>query len=242
MKAVILAAGRGSRLGNLTDDRPKCLLEVSGKTILAWILDALTNAAIESIGIVRGYKAEKLVGENFVTFDNEKWFETNMVSSLLCAEGWLSTDDCIISYADIVYTKELIDTLVQQTGEIIIPYNTEWLDVWTRRFDDPLSDAETFKVDRNGILQEIGGKASSIAEIEGQYMGLLKITPTGFAYIKRYLESCSSEQVKKMDMTTLLANLIKNNVVINTVPVSGQWHEIDNKKDMEVFCPQGEGG
>ena len=85
----------------------------------------------------------------------------------------------IVSYADIFYRSELVRGLAAASGELVITYDRAWRSLWTRRFADPLADAETFRVDDAGRLLEIGGKTTRIEEIEGQYMGLLKFTPGG---------------------------------------------------------------
>ncbi|WP_045214014.1 NTP transferase domain-containing protein [Desulfonatronovibrio magnus] len=77
MKAIILAAGRGSRLLSLTDDRPKCLVELYGKPLLDWQIKALRDAGIQDITVVRGYLKDKITGE-FETLENPRWFKTNI--------------------------------------------------------------------------------------------------------------------------------------------------------------------
>ena len=89
MKAIILAAGRGSRMKNMTDDRPKCMVELRGKPLLEWQLTALHEAGISEIAIVTGYKRELLANRAPMEFHNPRWAETNMVSSLACAQEWL---------------------------------------------------------------------------------------------------------------------------------------------------------
>ena len=66
MKANILAAGRGSRMKHLTDERPKCLIEFNGKPLLEWQLEAIRAAGIDEIGIITGYKREMLNGYGLV--------------------------------------------------------------------------------------------------------------------------------------------------------------------------------
>ena len=101
MKAIILAAGRGSRMKDLTEDKPKCLVKLHGKSLLDSQLQALSDAGIAEIAIVTGYKRELLANRGLFEFHNSRWAETNMVSSLACAQEWLETEPCIVSYSDI---------------------------------------------------------------------------------------------------------------------------------------------
>ena len=156
MKAIILAAGQGSRMGTLTKELPKCLTLLGGKPLLQWQVEAILSAGIDEIGIVRGYLAHKIDREGIKTFDNNRWSETNMVTSLICAKEWLEKDLCIISYSDIVYPATTILALLKASGDIVVSYNTAWFSLWQERFEDPLSDLESFKINERGILLDIG--------------------------------------------------------------------------------------
>jgi len=222
-------------MGPLTDEHPKCLTRLHGKTLLQWQLEALTITGIKEIAIVKGYQAALLNVDNIHTFKNTRWKETNMVVSLQSANQWLQEDTCIVSYADIIYHHDIVAQLKQAKGDIIITYDTAWLDSWKTRFDAPLEDAETFTVDSSGCLSGIGAKATDITMIEGQYMGLLKFTPEGWAIIDQYLQEQDQNVIDRMDMTSLLSNLLLNGRSIHTVPIAGRWYEIDSSRDLELY-------
>lgn len=235
MRAIILAAGRGSRLRNITKDKPKCLTKLFGKPLLDWQIEALDGAGISKIAIVRGYRKEKINIPNGVYFDNDNWDKTNMVMSLYKADEWLQKYECIVSYSDILYRSETIDLLKHANYDISIPYNKNWLKLWKIRFDDPLSDAESFKVNSKGKLLEIGKKSHSIEEIQGQYMGILKFKPNGWIKVKSYLDRLSDLERNKLDMTALLDRLIRIGLEIYTVSSDGNWLEIDSEKDLDLY-------
>ncbi|MFZ3170131.1 MAG: phosphocholine cytidylyltransferase family protein [Candidatus Methanoperedens sp.] len=235
MKAIILAAGRGSRMGSLTDNTPKCLIELAGKTLLQRQLDSLRGAGIDKIGIVRGYLADQLYTPGIKFFENKRWEKTNMVFSLSCAKEWLQRDECIVSYSDIIYSINAIDVLIKAHGDIVITYDKNWLKLWKVRFEDPLSDAETFQVDDKGKLLEIGKKANDIDEIKGQYMGLLKISTKGWKIIYNYLSNLSREEYDLLCITSMLQNLIQSGVEISAVPISDCWYEVDNENDLKLY-------
>src|ERR1700679_4382901 len=157
MRAVILAAGRGSRMGELGEQRPKCLISLAGKPLLERQVTALRGGGASEIGIVRGYRADMITVPGATYFANERWAETNMVMSLAAAASWLRSEPVIVSYADIFYRSELIRGLAGAPGELVIAYDRDWRRLWGRRFADPLADAETFRIDSAGQLLEIGG-------------------------------------------------------------------------------------
>jgi len=236
MRAIILAAGRGSRMKALTDDRPKCLVELRGKALLDWQLDALRQAGISEIAIVTGYKREMLTSRGLVEFHNPRWRETNMVSSLACAHDWLMAVPCIVSYSDIFYTPEAVQSLMATQAPLAVTYDPNWLALWTRRFGDPLLDAETFRLNPDHTLAEIGNKPVSVDEVQGQYMGLLRFTPEGWAEVVRIRSALTSEECDKMDMTGTLQRIIDaGRVPIAAVPYVGEWGEVDSAEDLASY-------
>lgn len=236
MRALILAAGRGSRMGPLGDVRPKCLVELDGRPLLDRQLAALARGGAEEIGIVRGYRKEMLERPGLAAFDNPRWAETNMVMSLVCAAEWLRTGPVIVSYADIFYRGELIRALAAAPGSLVISYDRRWRELWTRRFADPLSDAETFRIDSAGRLLEIGGKTRRIEDIQGQYMGLLKFTPPAWAAIERLLGTLEPAVRDRLDMTGLIRRLLAaGEIPVDTCPTDGGWGEIDQADDVALY-------
>ncbi len=129
MKAIILAAGRGSRMKKLTDERPKCLVELHGQSLLDRQIATLKKAGINSIAIVTGYRKEMLDGYDLYKFHNQRWSETNMLSSLACADDWLQTDNCIVSYSDIFYQPSAVKALIASPYKLSITYDINWLDL-----------------------------------------------------------------------------------------------------------------
>ena len=235
MKAIILAAGRGSRMGGLTQNAPKCMTVLAGKPLIEWQLDALRKSGISAIGVVRGYMAEKIAFPGLATFENPRWAETNMVMSLVRADEWLSKEDCIVSYSDIVYPGETVAKLAAARGDLAITYDANWLKLWRERFADPLADAETFRTDAQGVLTEIGSRAKSLDEIKGQYMGLLKFSPAGWNRVTGLLATLGAETRDKLDMTSLLKRLLAEGMRIDTVPVTAPWFEVDNENDLRLY-------
>jgi L-glutamine-phosphate cytidylyltransferase len=236
MRAVILAAGRGSRMGHLSDDRPKCLVELEGKPLIERQIAALRRGGVDQIGVVRGYRAEMIDFPALSYFANERWAETNMVMSLAAAAPWLRSGTVIVSYADIFYRSGLVRGLAGAPGQLVISYDRAWRRLWTRRFADPLADAETFRTNAAGQLLEIGGKTTRIEDIEGQYMGLLKFTPPAWSAVEALLRRLDQAICNRLDVTGLLRLLLAaREVPIDTFGTDGQWGEIDNPEDVALY-------
>jgi choline kinase len=107
MRAIILAAGRGSRLKGMTDAQPKCLVELAGQPLLHWQIAALRDAGIDEIALVTGYKSEVLEAKGLPTRHNDDWQNTQMVASMLCARDLMDAP-VIVSYSDIVYSADAV--------------------------------------------------------------------------------------------------------------------------------------
>ena len=236
MRALILAAGRGSRMGQFGDDRPKCLTVLNGQPLIDRQIAALRRGGMDEIAVVRGYRAAMIDFPGLSYFANERWAETNMVMSLVAAAPWLRAGPVIVSYADIFYRNELVRGLAGAPGQLVISYDRAWRRLWTRRFADPLADAETFRINAAGQLLEIGGKTTRIEDIEGQYMGLLKFTPPAWNAVEVLLSTLDTAIRDRLDMTGLLRRLLsEKELSISTFGTEGQWGEIDNPDDVALY-------
>jgi L-glutamine-phosphate cytidylyltransferase len=236
VRGLILAAGRGSRMGHLSENRPKCLVEIAGKPLLERQIAALRRGGVDQIAVVRGYRSDLIDVAGLSYFNNERWAETNMVSSLAAAAPWLRSAAVIVSYADIFYRGELVRELAAAPGHLVIAYDRAWARLWTRRFTDPLADAETFRINGAGQLLEIGGKTTRLEEIEGQYMGLLKFTPPAWSEVEALLSALDPAMRDRLDMTGLLRRLLaERQFPIETIGTDGQWGEVDNSRDVALY-------
>lgn len=229
MRAIILAAGRGSRLKDSTEDKPKGLLPLAGKPLLEWQLAALRGGGVQEVCIVTGYKAEMISPYADKVFHNPDWNKTNMVMSLMCARSVFDTP-VVVSYADIVYGKDIVANLVNDNRDIVVAYDIFWRELWEQRFDDPLADAESFRIDSSGKIWEIGESVLNIEDVQGQYMGLLRFSPAALGWLQRFVADYPNK-AQKMDMTTLLRSMIGAGRDVYGSVVRGGWCEIDTPTD-----------
>jgi choline kinase len=207
---------------------------LSGRTLLDWQLDALRTAGVSDVAVVRGYRGSQIDRPGLVYFDNPDWAGSNIVFSLRCAREWLSSSPCVVSYGDIVYHPHLVSLLLKSSAAITIAYDLLWRSLWEERFHRPEDDAESFRV-RNGLIVEIGRKGQPVDSICGQYLGLFKLTPTGWARMDEHLSRLNESVLRRLDVTSLLQSLIDQKVRIHAVPVRGRWCEVDHRRDVELY-------
>lgn len=238
MRALILAAGRGSRMRHLTETHPKAMTPLGGRPLIERQCSALRAAGVTEIGIVTGYMADRFDAHADAAFHNPRWADTQMVSSLEAAESWLDAGPVIVSYSDIFYEPHVPQALAQTGADIAITYDPNWEDQWRGRFGDPLIDSETFRFrteDGRRYLTEIGRPPRSLDEVQGQYMGLLRFTPAGWAAVREARATLAAAPRDAQSMTELLDLLISRDAQIEAVAVTGRWGEIDSVEDLAFF-------
>ena len=144
LKAIILVAGEGARLRPYTLDRPKCLVEVDGYSLLDRQMTVLATEAIHPIVLIGGYRVEMLKRSGIELRVNPRYAETNMVWTLFCAEDDLE-GEVLLCYGDIVYSREILQTLLESKADISVAIDLDWESYWRARNENPLDDAETLK-------------------------------------------------------------------------------------------------
>jgi L-glutamine-phosphate cytidylyltransferase len=233
MRGLVLAAGRGSRLGEYTVDRPKCLVDIGGRTLLERQEAALRAAGAVDVGVVTGWHAEAVRATGLSTFDNPDWSRTTMVASLAAAAEWLLAGPVLVTYGDIVFDAATTGRLARSAGPLAVAYDPDWEALWRSRFDSPLEDAETFALDGDGNLTDIGGRPQTFAEVQGQYMGLARWTPRAWSTVAALLDA--DPAARSLDMTGLLRRLVHDGLLpVRAVPVAGPWCEFDHPSDLAV--------
>ena len=196
---------------------------------------SLRAAGIDDLAVVHGYKGDRIKCSNVEFIANPRWETSNMVSSLFEAREWVHDSPVVMSYTDIVYGSDVIQKLLGSDKDITIAVDTNWLDLWSSRFDEPLSDAETLEYDARGMITDIGRNPSSLEKIQGQYMGLVSFSQTGWSSFLQAVGSLSLEQCDGMDMTSLLRYLIEMGEPVYCVPTNGNWGEVDSQSDLQLY-------
>ena len=245
-KALILAAGQGTRLRPLTDDKPKCLVTLCGSTLLERQVNNIRACGIDDIRVVTGYYSEAIERKGFSTFYNSKYRSTNMLYSLFCASSFLSSskEDILVSYADIIVEPSNIKKLMETTGSVVCMIDKEWLRLWSLRNENPLEDAETLVLQNDNRILEIGRTPIDYTRIHGQYTGLIKLTVDGIREITNFFNQIKSStsatgminsRVENMHMTEFLQLYIESGGEVVGSCIYGGWLEVDSVADLEIY-------
>lgn len=242
MRAIILAAGQGSRLRPYTNDRPKCMVSLFGKPMLHRQLEVVRAAGIHDITLVGGYKADALEADSVDIVLNPHYAETNMVSTLFCAESKMhDSEDLLILYGDIIYEPKVLESLLGCDAELAISVDREWRRFWELRMDNPLDDAETLKLRDGNRIIELGKKPGGYDEVQGQYMGLIKVRAD---VVGKFREAWhvmdrtaiyDGKDFENMYMTSFLQRLINQGWDARAAFTDNGWLEVDTVEDLEEY-------
>jgi choline kinase len=169
MKAVILAAGQGTRIRSVHGEHPKCLIEVDETTILDHQLEALSIAGINEVAIVVGYEKEQIIAhvsskglsynQRIHFIENPAFAITNNIYSLWLAIDWLRGDSFIVLNADVIFDSEILNSVVQPDAPISMIVDPLWRD-------------ETMKVIVEGDRVIRMSKRIPQEEFSGTYIGI----------------------------------------------------------------------
>lgn len=252
MKAIIIAAGMGQRLRPYTEDRPKCLVEIKGKSLLERQIEAYRSAGVEEIIVIRGYRGRQIQIPGITYVDNPHYRDNNILESLFCAEEHLF-GDVLISYGDITFHPEVVKELMLVQAPIALTVDLEWAKVYEGRDDHPVDQAELCKVMSipvdmmvrvSQIHQVVGvGKHIQAEEAVGEYIGLCQIKAPALArlcalYHHQRLHGLDepygqSPSLRKAYLCDLFNDAISRQELIQPFFLRGLWREIDTVQDYE---------
>lgn len=243
MKAVILAAGSGTRLKKYTENLPKGMLSFMGKTIIERQIEVYQECGIDDIIVVRGFAADKIDFPNVKYYMNEKYADTNMVESLMVAQTEFS-DDMIVSYSDILFESDVLKTMMKSDADFACAVDDNWKMYWQKRYGMVEFDTESLAIDSNDNIIELGLENPPIEKISARYIGLLKFSVPGLKFIQETMETAyaefedqpwqqSGKTVRKAYMTDLLNAVIGSGRKVKAVHFNNGWIEFDTNEDYE---------
>ena len=233
MKAVILAAGMGTRLNPLTNKRPKCLIEVNGESILKTGLKHLSHQGIEETVIVVGYAKEQIIEEIGSKFNSMKisyienniFDKTNNMYSLWLARNYIE-GGCILIEGDVVFQEEILSKLLKSDEE-----RSYWL---VDKFSKEMNGC-MIKTKPDGLIQDIRiirGKLTDVEPNSFKSVGILKITPEFGRHLSQWLSRSVTDENVNIYYDLVISENISNYPVY-ILDVNGlKWFEIDDIDDL----------
>lgn len=245
MKAIILAAGKGTRLAKYTKNMPKCMLKFNGKALIEWQVETLRSCGIKDISIVKGYMPDKIKISGVKYYTNKDYADTNMVETLFAAEKEMN-DGLIVCYSDILYQKNVLKKVIDSKADIGVTVDGNYWDYWEARLDDSKSDTESLVI-KKGVITELGETNCGIEKAKTRYVGLVKFSKKSVKIFKKiYHENkkkyynkdmpwLRSRSFKKAYMTSLLQAIINAGHEMKPIIIKRGWLEFDTELDYERY-------
>jgi L-glutamine-phosphate cytidylyltransferase len=243
MRAVIIGAGRGSRLQHRTDELPKTLVPVLGRPMLEHILDALEVAGFRrsDVVFVCGY-AEDVVRARYPEFTyvrNADWANNNILASLLCAREHL-LNGFVSTYADIVYDGDIARRVAESPYDLCLGCDTAWRRRYVARSQHPETDAEKLRAEGSRVVELSRRLASEAAS--GEFIGVMKASPAG---ARRLIDGYDTARARdqggayregrsfpKAYLIDLLQELLEAGVEMHREDTPGAYMELDTLEDL----------
>jgi len=240
--AIIIAAGMGSRLMPLTNDRPKCMLEFGGMTLLERQIRAYHDCGIKDISIVRGYQKDKINYPDCTYYENEQYQENNILHSLFFAREAIN-GHVICAYSDILFESRVVARALESSHDIAIVVDIDWRDYYLDRKDHPLDEAETVIFDADNRVAKIGKILTERDDVHGEFIGMLKLSPKGCIIFRNHFDRAKAlyankpfqraEIFEKAYLTDMIQELVDLGVPVHTIIIERGWKEIDTVEDYE---------
>lgn len=237
-RAIILAASRGSALGELTAQRPKAMVNVRGQPLLSHIVTAYNSAGIKRITVVRGYRPEAVDLPALTYVDNPDYADTSELISLARALAADPEDslDLHVSYGDVIFRRYILDILAEAEDDYTIVVDTEWRDSVNRaRAADYVrcSQPHSRRAFYHPVWLERAGEDLPEGEIHGEWMGFLKVASGALPRFRHVVAELAADPVnRRAKLHHLLEALVARGEKVRVIYTTGHWLDIDSLDDL----------
>lgn len=242
---MIIAAGRGSRLQNETDDLPKTLVEVMGRPMLEWVLEAFASAGLprKDVVFICGYRADIIKARypEFTYVTNHDWQNNNILLSLLMARDYLR-GGFVSTYGDIVYESAVVQKLVRSSADVALGCDTAWRRRYVGRTQHPETDAEKLRADGGRVLEL--SRTIPSDQADGEFIGVMKQSPRGAADFLLAFDQAErsfggrefreGRSFQKAYLIDLLAEMLEQGYPMQREDTHGGYMEIDTLQDLSM--------
>lgn len=239
MKAIILAAGMGSRLKALTKDNPKCMVKVNGETLIERVLSQLDKCNLEEIILVLGYKKEVLkeyinnlgIETKISYIDNDIYDKTNNIYSLYMAKEEMISNDILLLESDLIFDDSILKNLTADTNKnmaVIASY-------------EPWMDGTCVKLDNeNNIINFVTSKKFDFNNTKYLYKTVnvykfsKEFNKCYIKFLEAYLFSSNGENQYYETVLETMINVLPNELKGFVLNDNQKWYEIDDKQDLDI--------
>ncbi len=248
MKGIVVAAGRGLRMRPYTDERPKCMLDIHGRSLLQYTLDGLRAAGCSDITIVTGHLEQMIRPPGCHLVHNADFLNNNILHSLMYARRIFS-EALMVSYSDIYVEPSIYARLAAAPGDLVIAVDRDWQGYYEGRTGHPISEAEKVYVSPGpnscGTVRKVG-KHLDVSHcgdfLCGEFLGLWKMSDWGAKHFREHFEALErrldplspfhdAREWRKAYITDFLSDLIASDAEVRCLLIERGWAELDAVQD-----------
>jgi len=238
-RGIILAATRGSALGPLTEDKPKCMVEIQGQPLLRRLTRTLRQTGIRDVAVVRGYAKDAVDLPDLTYLDNDCYETTGEAASLAKAMDRLN-GDTVIAYGDIMFRRYILEGLLDIEGDIVLTVDAMWRER-TDRSEGSGRDLITcsrafspsFIEDEPVLFESILDYPNNADDRTGEWIGIARLTAKGADLVRAELESMRADgNLQTADLATLFSRLAAGGNAPRIHYVAGHWLDVNDAFDL----------
>tara|TARA_B100001146_G_scaffold76856_1_gene68162 strand:- start:334 stop:1080 length:747 start_codon:yes stop_codon:yes gene_type:complete len=240
MNAIIIAAGSGKRISDDVKNIPKSLLQVNGKSLLSYQIDALNQVGINDIIVIVGPNSEKFDVKNIKYVKDHKHSEHDILGSLMEARNFLK-NEILVLYSDIIFESKIVKQILTSKKEISIAVDSNWRDKYIGRTSHTLTEAENVLTDEKNHIVRIKKNISSNEQKISEFLGIVKFSSVGSdIFVNKYDELMKNNigrfheasSILKAYLTDMIQELVDSGIHVEPIFISGKWYEIDTLEDL----------
>ena len=254
MKGIIIAAGKGARMGQLTENCPKCMLRFGRTSILEQNLRLMNYVGCDEVVVITGHAASALPDVGIRKVHNPEYEQNNVLHSLMMAREEFD-DELLITYSDIWVEQEVYEGLLSTRGEVVLVADTDWRAYYVGRDQHTADEAEKIYFDEDRRVISIGKHLSETPLEKGlavaEFPGLLKLSrdfapkfAASFeslnARIERNAPFQKASRWQNAYLTDMLQQLIDDGFPLELAFIERGWAEFDTVQDLERVASIGE--
>ena len=246
MIGIVIAAGIGSRMGALTDERPKCLMPVGNRPLIDWTLDHFRHWRCNPLVAIVGHCSEAIERPDLIKIMNTGYRDNNILHSFMHAVDYLDRP-VLASYSDIYVEPPVYEALMDTPGEIVLAVDVDWRAYYVGRNNHPLGEAENVYFDARGQVHKIGKYLTDNPPPGlrcGEFLGLWRMSGDGAREFRRHIDRINlaigatepfqnAREWRKAYITDMVQELIDQGMVINCAQVERGWAELDTVEDFQ---------
>jgi phosphoenolpyruvate phosphomutase len=234
-RAIILAASRGSEMGEVTAGIPKAMVSIGGTPLLHKLIAQFRASGIRRVVVIRGFASQKVHAPDAEFVENEEFEGTGELLSLSKAIDHLS-GEAVISFGDILFRRHILNSLLAEKNDIVIAVDA----AWDRRSESggyvdyvTASRPYSLRYDEEEAFLAAAGPKLAREEIHGEWIGLIKTTARGSDVLKSTIRELSTnDDFRTLRFDHLFNHLVARGQRVQVLYITGHWLDVDDLDDL----------